>query len=550
MRRTVLALLFTAALAWAHGGAFRPPPGKAPGDPTGGGGPPPTSGGGSGRGVPTWEAWWYLNRDPYLRIRERILEREVITGPQKREDFFDRRSLREKVLTPIMLEALGDGETAVRGAAAVACGKFGARSAVPTLIAMFKQDDVREVREAALLGLLLMRDDHLRTFFRERVLDGDEDRNLRGVAVLALGLLEDAEFLSDLLDRGSKIRGSATTIRDVRSCAALALGSLGRPDALGPLVAVAVDRLDEDQVRGYAAAALGRLRTPLGAPEVVRLLKEDDACQVARCGAAIAAGTLIEASQEGLVDLLGRKTARDRNGAVRALLALSLGRIGGERAATHLVAAMDRADSELRGFYYLALGLSGHPDAGPILLETFGKLKNFSHRSACALGLGLAGYAEAAPVLRAELKRRHPGFVPHGMLALALLDDRASIPLVQEILRDDKTPAVRREGAIALALLRRTAAVPDLVDLFLNTKSQFARGSIVSALGIVGTDKAVDPLLEIYRDRSRQGEERALALAALGRIGDDARIPLLSTYAFDLNFYATCGAVAQVLSIL
>ena len=501
MSRIVVALLLACPMAWAHGGAFRPPPGRTPGDPTGGGGPrATTAGGGSGRGVPTWEAWWYLNRDPYLRIRERILEREVITGVHEREDFFDRRAVREKVLLPVMLEALEDQETAVRGAAAIACGKFRALSAVPTLLAMFKEDDVREVREASLLGLLLMRDPGLVPFFRGLALDGDEERNFRGVAVLALGLVDDAGFLADLLDRKAKLKGSATTIRDVRSCAALALGSLGRPDALGPLVAVAVDRLDEDQVRGYAAAALGRLRTPLGAPEVVRLLKDDDGCQVARCGAAIAAGALIEPSQENMVDLMGKKAARDRNGAVRALLALSLGRIGGERAATHLVAAMGKADAELRGFYYLGLGLSGHPDAGPILLQTFGRLKNFSHRSACALGLGLAGHVEAAPLLREELARRHPGFVPHGMIALALLDDREAIPLVQEILRDDKTPSVRREGAIALALLRRTAAVPELVKLFEETKSRFARGSIVSALGVVGTDKAVLPLLVIRRE--------------------------------------------------
>jgi len=554
--RSVLALALLAATAFAHGGSYRGPrggvPPGSPPSPGSSGGPTTPSGAGPGN-LPTWDAWWYLNRDPYLRIRERITKREVITGPQEeREDFFDRRALREEVLLPVMLEALKDREKAVRGAAAIACGKFRARAAIPKLLEMTRRDRIREVRDAAVMGLMLMRDPDLRTRFQGFVLDADEERNVRGIAVLALGLLDDTRFLEELVARrgGRKIPGSRAARDEVRKCAALALGVSAGPAGVVPLVRTTFDERADRGVRGFASAALGRLACPLAVPEVIAILDTPEFLKEARYGAAVAAGGLVGAEQRALVDLLARKAKGDRHDGVRAMLLLSLGRIGGDRAATYLTGSVRNCEQRLRGFTYLALGLSGHPDAGPLLLETFGGLKSFDDRAPCAIALGLLDYKPAAPAIRKEVERGHPGFLPHGMIALGLLDDRGAIPLVRDALRENKSPAVRIEGATALALLRRTAAVPELVDLFRSSKSRHARGSIAAALGLVGTGRAVEPLLGIYRDRRRPGEERAVALAALGRIGDEARIPVLSQYAVHLNPFVGSEAVSQILGIL
>ena len=85
--------------------------------------------------------------------------------------------------------------------------------------------------------------------------------------------------------------------------------------------------------------------------------------------------------------------------------------------------------------------------------------------AAVALGLGLAGHREAAPLLRARLERGNPEFAPHAMVALALLNDRASIPLVSKLIGKKGSPKIVREGAIALALLRGRQAVPLLVNV-------------------------------------------------------------------------------------
>lgn len=552
MTRTVLAVLLAASVAAAHGGSFRPPPGSNPGDPSGGpGGLTPVTGGGSGGGGGSpWTTWWSLHAERYLALRERLLRREVITGPKQRTDLFDRMRLREKVLAPLMLEALCDADEEVRTSAAVALGKFRTKQAVPLLREAFRKDGVQQVREAALLGLVLMRDPVLLDDLRGVALSGAHTRRERGFAVLGLGFLKDVDFLAKvMLGKGVHVVGSASVVEDVQACAALALGVSGERRAVGPLLAAARSRSLHKNVSGHAAAALGKIGEPIAAPDVVDLLMRDDTRPYVRYGAAVAVGALVGPDQRGLVDKIGRKSQRDKDDGIRSLLVISLGRIGGDVAASHLAGGMRKCPQRLRGYHYLALALTGHKDAGPLLLETFGKLKNNMDRSACALALGLCGYRTAAPVLRAEVERGNVAFTPIGLLALGLLDDAKSIPLVEKALQE-RDPLLLRQAALALALLRRSNAIPRLVEMLERSSSLFLRSSAVAALGMVGNEKAVEPLVRIYRDKSRQGQERALALAALGRIGDPARIPLLTRVAFDINPYPTIDAISEALRIL
>ncbi len=555
MARAALVLLLLVTEALAHGGAFRPPPRGRPGDPFTPGVPsrgPTTAGAPGGVAMSPWETWWAYNREHYLRVRDRVRERTVISGtPTGREDPFDRTALRETILIPAMLEALGDPDEEVRTAAAVALGKFRAPAAVPKLLEMRAKDNVKQVREAAMLGLLLMRDDGLKEFFRGVANDDREDRRDRGFAVLAAGFLRDVEFLHQILEKGEQtLNGSNTAVDELVACAALGLGLGGEPEQAAVLAVLAVDERRPKQARGYAGGSIGRLGNPTALPELLSLIRDGDAEDLARVGAAIGSGALVVRDDTAIIDLLGSKAQRDKNGGVRTLLAMSLGRIGGDRAGMHLVNGLRSCEEAERGFFLLALGISGADGAGDVLMEQFGRLKNNNDRAACALALGLAGHRAAAQTLRDQLGRGNPMFVGHGMVALGLLDDEQSIPLVQQILATDRNAVIQREGALALALLRRAAAIPDLLRGLEKASSTHARGAAAQALGLVGNESAVEPLLAIYRDRKRQGEERAIALAALGRIGDPERIPLLATLSFDLNPYVIVDAVREAMTIL
>jgi len=548
-------LAAAAGPACAHGGAFRPPPGRQPGDrytPRGGSPGPTTAPAGSAGSIQPWESWWFFNRDPWLNLRRRIEERTVITGERTRDDLFDREGLRVKVLAPLMMEMLTDEDEEVRTSAAVALGKFGWKPAIPALLERFSGDDVKQVREAALIGLLLMRDPGLAARLRDLALDRKQERRARCWSMMALGLLGQADFLTQVsgADAGVRLQGPGSTIDELRGVATLGLGFAGSSGAVPPLLKAALSERYPRPARGYAGSALAHLADPLAAPEMLELVEDSKADDYARAGAAIALGAMVGPEEDSFIDVMGKKAQRDRDGALRSLLTMSLGRIGGERAATHIAAALRDADRDQRGFLLLALGMTRDPQGAQILEREFDQLHSAQERGACALGLALAGYKKAAPMLRDRLLRGHPGYVPHGMVALGILDDAGSIPVVQKILRDERDPATRREGAVALALLRRGSAIPELVALLERCDSMWTRGAVAAALGMVGDDRAVEPLLAIARDRRRQGEERAVALAALGRIGDPEDIPVLSRIAYDLNPYIDSDAMAELVSIL
>jgi len=497
-----------------------------------------------------WNTWWVQNRAPYLRLRARIRERTVLTGRTKTGELFNRKALRDTTLAPLMLRALHDRDEEVRTSAAVALGKFGSPAAVPLLLDLSRRDGVKQVREAAMIGLMLVRRPELRDGFRTRVLDRKDERRMRCFAVVGLGFLKDDAFLIDVLTGKQALGGPASTVDEIRACAALALGFSGAERSVAPLGSVALDKNGVRGARGYAGCAMGRLGHPLGLPDMQSLLRDGGALGQARCGAAIAVGGFVRPGDSAVVDFCGRKSLRDRDSAVRVLLTISLGRIGGDRAVTHITAGLKGNDSRVRSYSYLALGISGHADAGDLLAARFEHLKNPDERGACALGLGLSGHKASVAMLRKRLERGNPAFVPHGMVALGLLDDPKAIPLVQAILKDRRDPVTRREGAIALALLRRSGAVPELVELLRNASSVSTRGAVAEALGLVGNANAIGPLMEIFRDERRQGEERAIALAAMGRIADPEDIPLLARLAFDLNPYVVSDAISELLTIL
>lgn len=554
MVRAGLFLALFAAVAAAHGGMFRPPPRGRPGDPftpTGGRPGPITPGTRGGGSFTPWELWWHFNREPWLRTRQRIEERTVLSGERISRDPFDRTALRDMVLLPVMVEALSDPDEEVRTSAAVALGKFQARAEAPRLLDLFRRDRIKQVREAAMIGLMLLREPSLREFFRGAVMDEGETTRVRAFAVLALGLLGDGEFLAGVMEaKPARLPGGETTEEELRACAVLALGWTGQALHVPRLCAAALDDGAAVGVRGFAGSALARIDSILATPEMVRLVEDGEQEAVARVGSAIALGALVAPAEEGLLSLLGKKARRDRDGGVRTLLGMSLGRIGGELAAVEITAALQDCEATERGYFLLALGMARSRDSGAVLMEQFRSLRSGNDRGACALGLALAEHGDAVDLIRKECEDANPVFLPHGLVALGILYDTRSIPLVEKALAEANDPLVLREGALALALLRRAASIPALVKLLEGAHSTYLRGGIAYAIGLVGDKNAVDPLLKIYRDRTRQGEERAIALAALGRIGDNERIPTLAQLAYDINLYVISDAVGEILTIL
>ncbi|MHC4959378.1 MAG: HEAT repeat domain-containing protein [Planctomycetota bacterium] len=549
--RILLIVGLLAGAGLAHGGVFRPPPQLKPGDifvPKKGR-PTITKADGRANALMAWEYWWRLNRGPIVRLRARIVERTVVTGTRKKDDILDRAALRGR-LVPVFTKALRDKDQAVRTAAAVALGKLQVKEAAPALRALYRNDNLRDVREAALMGLMLMRDPEQRDWLRDIARSEKPPRRIRGLALLGLGFLGDTGFLEPFVNGKQVVRGPKTTVDDLRGCATLALGFCGKQGAVTALLEAARAKEAPESVVGYAGSAIARLRNPIALPDMLELIDDGKAVPEARYGAAIAVGRLVRRVDTAAIDVIGKKAQRDKDRGLRALLILSLGRIGGDRAVTYIVGGMGKAEFELRPFYFLALGMSGHEDAGTFLVDAYKTLKRPQQRAACALGLGIAGHKGAAEMIRKELKEHHPGFVRHGMIALGLLHDKAAAPLVLDAMEEIREPMVRREGAVALALIEQSAAIPELLAMMKKGKSTLSRGAVGAAIGLVGTERCVDPLLAAYKAKHLKDEERALALASLGRICDPLAIPILLQFSEDLNPYVICDAAQELLNIL
>jgi HEAT repeat protein len=562
----LLVLALAAAPAFGHGGRF---PGQGAGVPPG---LPrqPTAPESSGGGTHTWLTWWGYNQFQYVDFRRRQAERRgPVTAPDgvAEKDAHAWRAVVRGQLTPVLIEALRDRDTEVRTAAAIALGKWRSTIAIPDLQGVYDKDDVSDVREAALLGLALMRDRSLRPYF-ERVA-GSQKAELRerGYALLGLGFLGDAEsraFLLALLspdDRKAQALVPRIPKEPLRAllgaekrrhflCAAVAsLAQIRDADLSGEFLRIASDERLDGEVRAYAVSALGKTAAKACAGQVRALLAADN--EQIRRSAALALGRLAARTDTDAIEALGERAGEDRDRIVRHFATLSLGMIGGPKAYDLLRKHYDGANKEARGFFLLAYGLSQEPGAGDILATVLKTEADPMMAAAAALALGLLEDPARAPAIREAFEHAKAWTLMQTcMLSLALLNDQPSAPRIEEVLVARRQPEVRTAAAVAFALLRQWSALPVLIGILREEKSIVTLTSISQVMGFLASEKAVEPLLDLYRDKSLQRQARAFALVAIGALGDPEEMPLLVRLAFDLNYMLRSDPIDEAITIL
>ena len=137
--------------------------------------------------------------------------------------------------------------------------------------------------------------------------------------------------------------------------------------------------------------------------------------------------------------------------------------------------------------------------------------------------------------------------------ALGLMDDKDSIPAIQELVKQKGDPDLRKAASISLGLLRDTEAVEILRQVISeSTSSKAILGAATVALGYIGDRSAVEMLVNFVEnpDDKYQDVTRAFATVALGFLGDKDDIPLLSKIHEHSNYLAQTEALREVLSIL
>jgi len=302
------------------------------------------------------------------------------------------------------------------------------------------------------------------------------ERWARGaLTVIPAALLRsgDAEAKKEVLRRVARFRGE----RDVRSSAALALGTLGTEldeEIVDALVAAA--RRDPDlQTRRHAAIAVGELALRDGRKDVPEKMRKS----LRR----FYLGTLDgHFKQPGAMEwhllsagMFARRFPDDAH-EVRERL---------EREATRSKARDERAAA------LLALGLSGDPAMRKTVRDQFETSKDVAVRGSAAEALGMLG-------------------------------DRASRPQLMELATNATSDDLGYRAALALGYLADATVVPKLVETLEKTRSEPIRAAVTAVLGQLGDERALDDLSRLAADRNAPSAVRERALIALGLLARES----------------------------
>ncbi len=251
----------------------------------------------------------------------------------------------------------------IRQQAAEILGEIGSDRAIQTLVnAMFNDTD-GNVREVSIDSLATQDVGKL-----EGILQHNPDPQLRTAAALALGSKGDPEALSAL---SNSLIGEPDASEGVRLAAASALGQLQLPEAVEPLAQALASDEDED-IREAAASALGELQQPEAVEPLAQALASDEDEDV-RAAAADSLGELpspsalpplLEArsndpsptvrgtSDDALDEFdqqeLGQALKEDDDPSVRAAAAQVLGEQNDPSAVDDLVNALHDGDEDVR----------------------------------------------------------------------------------------------------------------------------------------------------------------------------------------------------------
>lgn len=560
MSRLPAVLLLAASTLWAHGGQFRPKSGGPRVPPPPGLPSQPTAPAETGKVTHSWVTWWGYRQFQYLDYRRLQRERRgPVSGSETKKDADAWRDALRERLIPVLRQAIRDDDKEVRTAAAVALGKLEAREAIDDLKRMLEKDTLQEAREAALAGLMYMREPQLRETFAKLVADRAEKLRVRGFALFGIGRLGDDEsvrYLQAFFDRKDRqaraMLPTSTGEKKQFRIACLAALVLSEAEGLDEFfLTVARNKRFDEHVRAYALSAVGKRGAAERLPDFVEFLSDRREDEQIRRSAAIAIGVVGQKKDRPAIEALAKAVRVEKDDALRHFCLVALGRIGGDAPVKFLLRYLKGAKNEDREFALIALGLTGDPRASPDLAKALRTEKNAKRRAAAAIAIGLHGDVKLAPDLHEEFNEARDWLLLQSCsLSIGMLGYKPAGERLKEVLVEKKQPALRTAAALAYALLKQHQAVPLFVDLLKGTDNVVTMTALVRVMRYLTSPAAAKPLEEIYGDEKLQRQVRAYALVSLGQLADRADFPLLMSMAFDINYFIRCPPLDEALTIL
>jgi len=282
----------------------------------------------------------------------------------------------------------------------------------------------------------------------------DRARSLR-----ELVLEEDIPDINELIER-EDVDGLINELRGVswRMRAVVALGKIGDPRAVEPLIVTLQDLQDEELwVRQYTARALGKIGDPRAVePLIVALGDEDSNVGI---DAANALGEIGVSAVAHLIVALGNGDRRVRSGAANAL-----GEIGDPRAVEPLIAAMEDEDLWVRQRAVVSLGsISDEKAVKPLTIALQDEDSNL--RGWAAESLGKIGDPRAVEPLIAAMEDGDSWVRQYTARALGKIGDpRAVEPLIVTLQYDAAHDWVAAEALGEIGDPRAVSAIEKAIS--------------------------------------------------------------------------------------
>jgi len=362
----------------------------------------------------------------------------------------------------------------------------------------------------------------------------DEDEDVRGAALRALGRIRDPRAIPGLIEA----LGVAESFLPPRIAEILVrFGAEAVPALIAELGMV-----ERDVRRMWAAEILGWIADPRAAVPLIESLGDVNPEVRAK-----AAGALGKLGESRAVDRLLEMLLSDPIPFVRTRVAQALGAIGHPKVIDHLIHVLKDPEWWVRIRAIEALEQIGTPSVGALLVALEDEDPEVSRRAATALErmghvreciaamerdgfrpdlskvLVLIGRTGVTEVLFDTLPRAK-GKAPKLLVRLAGdIGDPAAGPVLMGLLRSAADPSFRSRIVEAIGKVRYREAAPEILEC-LRDPDDWVRRASVEALAAFGPSQYLEELARLLRDPSPSA--RKAVCRVLGQV-EDERTPAL-----------------------
>ncbi|MFK7740970.1 MAG: HEAT repeat domain-containing protein [Planctomycetota bacterium] len=528
------------------------PSGPAPSGPATGGPAGPSTGGPAGpaagrspttggRGVQIttdltrWAFWWEFNKDPFIRLREEVLDGGPVTGS---DDFYlggTRKSSARDSLRPSREDIMGE--------------------ILPALKKAIDSTDQRDINSSCMVAMAKIGENHpefkLKDVFVPRLAKGDQE--VRETAALALGIAaiageDEMTMLVDLaLDKGKGKEASGGSVNNrTRAFAVYGLGLVAnrtsnveiKKQAFEAMKAVLDDKSISDRnVQVAALNGMGILNIGSSTDAEKMLLTEvvDRLEQFYMQKVGAGRNLILAHCPPSIVKLIGRD--HERSDHFKQLFAADLqdkGKIkrGGNEISQSCALALGQLckpytdkkspdaeysklllnmwskhkDQQTKFFSMLSLGFIGGEKNREVMIKAFDKAGKVLQKPWCALALGVYSHLKYEEQKARDISPSAETFIGETLY---------------EELKKSRNPDLRAALAIGLGLTKFQEA-SDLMRKLMqeNQQQEEMAGYLAIGLALMDDKRSVDTIKDVVDKSSRRFSLLQQAAIALGKLGD------------------------------